>query len=61
MRKQRARLGLYWRPNSAWFSDGCGNYRDLGRLTESAAWEWALSRRVPMIRLRSPLTHENNH
>ena len=51
MQNQKRRVGLYWMENTCWYSDGSGSYRDLGRLTEAAAYEWARRHAVPVFRL----------
>lgn len=47
--------GLYWLENTAWFADGTGNYRDLGRMTEAAAHKWCWLHGVPFFRLSPTL------
>jgi len=51
MKNSNRRVGLYWMENTSWYADGSGSYRDLGRLTEAAAYEWANRHGVPVFRL----------
>ena len=51
MSASNRKRGLFWMENTAWFADGSGNYRDLGRLTEAAAYDWARRNAVPVFRL----------
>jgi hypothetical protein len=43
--------GLYWMENTAWYADGSGSYRDMGRMTEAAAWDWCRRHAVRFFKL----------
>ena len=47
--------GLYWLENTAWYADGTGSYRDMGRMTEAAAWSWCRAHGVRFFKLSPTL------